>query len=140
MKRAILGLVLLGVAPVSAMAADRDRGGRDGVRFEASIRIGGGHAHGRRHAPVVRHERVIEHRDEAVVVHREEPVIVHREETVIDPHGRAVVIDRHEPTVLHRDDVVVEHRYVPVDRHREVYVRPRHYDYGRRNAHHGRGH
>ena len=124
MKRAILGLVLMGVAPVSAMASDRGYGGHAGVpRFEASIRIGDGHGGGHRAAPVV-HERVIEHRDE--------PVVVHREETVIDHHGRA--------TVVHRDDVVVEHRYVPIDRHREVYVRPARHDDRRHDAPRSRGH
>ena len=124
MKRAILGLVLMGVAPVSAMASDRGYGGHDGgPRFKASIRIGGGHGGGDRPAPVV-HERVIEHRDE--------PVVVHREETVIDHYGRE--------TVIHRHDVAVEHRYVPVDRHREVYVRPAPHDYRRQDAHVSRGH
>ena len=131
MKRAVLGLVLLGVAPMSAVAADRDHRGGGGISFEGSIRVRDGHGS----KTAVRHERVIQHRGTTVVVHRHEPVIVHREETVIDHHGRAVVIDRHEATVIHHDDVVVEHRHVPVHRHREVYVRTAPRDHVRRDSH-----
>lgn len=91
MKTALLGFVLMGLAPAAvASAGDRyESRSHGGARFGLSINLGSRHSD-RHHAPVVRHRPVV------VDEHRE--VIVH------DEYGDHAVVTEHRPVVVDRHD------------------------------------
>lgn len=96
MKKALLGLIVMGLMPVAAAdAADRrETRGHGGASVGISVRLGAGHS-----------DRARRHHRPAVIRHRPVVVDTHEEVVVHDEYGDHAVVTEHRPRVYDRHEV-----------------------------------